>query len=40
MGRVKIEFKKYNEKKIEVLEVSAIELLRDIKKNERECEIV
>jgi hypothetical protein len=30
VGRVKIEFEKYNEKKMEVLEVSVIELLRDI----------
>jgi hypothetical protein len=29
---VKIEFEKYNERKMEVLEVSAIELLRNIKK--------
>jgi hypothetical protein len=30
--RVKIEFKKYNEKKIKVLKVLVIELLRNIKK--------
>jgi hypothetical protein len=40
VGRVKIEFEKYNEKKMKVLEVSAIELLRYIKKNGRECGIV
>jgi hypothetical protein len=38
--RVKIEFEKYNEKKMKVLEVSAIELLQNIKKNRRECGIV
>jgi hypothetical protein len=37
---VKIEFEKYNEKKMEVLEVSTIELLQNIKKNRRECRIV
>jgi hypothetical protein len=35
VGGVKIEFEKYNEKKMKVLEVSAIELLQDIKKNVR-----
>jgi hypothetical protein len=39
VGGVKIEFEKYNEK-MKVLEVLAIELLQDIKKNERECKIV
>jgi hypothetical protein len=40
VGGVKIEFKKYNEKKMKVLEVSVIELLWNIKKNRKECGIV
>jgi hypothetical protein len=38
--RVKIEFEKYNEKKMKVIEVLVIELLRDVKRNSEECEIV
>jgi hypothetical protein len=37
---VKIEFEKYNEKKIEVVKVSVIELLRDVTRNGRKCRIV
>jgi hypothetical protein len=38
--RVKIEFEKYNKKKIEVVKVSVIKLLRDVKRNSKKYRIV